>query len=82
MDINALEQTLMGFQKYASYFHHHEGRYYFDLGENAEAKVEFKSLAYSDDQAREKLYDILKSEILRKRPAQRSSRPLSRPRKS
>ncbi|MDO9558668.1 MAG: hypothetical protein Q7I89_03180, partial [Syntrophales bacterium] len=64
-DINDFEQTLMGFQKYASYFHHQEGRYYFDLEENAEAKVEFKSLSYSDEQAREKLYDILKSEIFR-----------------
>lgn len=43
-DINDYEQTLMGFQKYASYFHHQEGRYFFDLEENAEAKVEFKSL--------------------------------------
>ena len=65
MDINAFEQTLIGFQKYASYFHHQEGRYYFDLEENAEAKVEFKSLGYSDEQAREKLYDIFKSEIFK-----------------
>ena len=64
-DINAVEQTLMGFQKYASYFHHQEGRYYFDLEENAEAKVEFKSLQYSDAQAREELYEILKSDIFR-----------------
>jgi energy-coupling factor transporter ATP-binding protein EcfA2 len=64
-NINDIEQTLMGFQKYASYFHHHEGRYYFDLEENAEAKVEFKSLSYSDQQAQERLYDILKSEIFR-----------------
>ncbi len=39
----------MGFQKYASYFHHQEGRYYFDLEENSEAKVEFKSIQYSDE---------------------------------
>jgi hypothetical protein len=65
LDINAFEQTLMGFQKYASYFHHQENRYYFDLEENSEAKVEFKSLQYSDDQAREKLYEILKNEILK-----------------
>lgn len=43
----------------------HEGRYYFDLEEQPEAKVGFKSLAYTDEQAREKLYDILKSEIFR-----------------
>ena len=64
-DINDIEQTLMGFQKYASYFHHHEGRYYFDLEENSEAKVEFKSLRYSDAQAREELYVILKADIFR-----------------
>jgi hypothetical protein len=65
-DINDIEQTLMGFQKYASYFHHREGRYCFDLEENSEAKVEFKSLQYSDDHAREELYEILKSDIFRK----------------
>ncbi len=64
-DINDIEQTLMGFQKYASYFHHQEGRYYFDLEENSEAKVEFKSLRYSDDQAREELYEIFKADIFR-----------------
>lgn len=64
-DINDIEQTLMGFQKYASYFHHQEGRYYFDLEENSEAKVEFKSLQYSDAQAREELYVILKADIFR-----------------
>lgn len=64
-DINDIEQTLIGFQKYASYFHHQEGLYYFDLEENSEAKVEFKSLQYSDDQAREELYEILKADIFR-----------------
>ncbi len=64
-DINDFEQTLMGFQKYASYFHHQEGRYYFDLEENSESKVEFKSLQYSDDQAREELYDLLKTDIFK-----------------
>lgn len=65
VDINSFEQSLMAFQKYASYFWHQEGRYYFDLEENPEAKVEFKSISYSDEQAREKLYDILKSEIFK-----------------
>ncbi|MDP2647166.1 MAG: AAA family ATPase, partial [Desulfobacterales bacterium] len=64
-DINDIEQTLMAFQRFASYFHHQEGRYYFDLEENSEAKVEFKSLPYSDDQAREELYEILKADIFR-----------------
>jgi len=65
IDINAFEQTLMGFTRYASYFHHQENRYYFDLEENSEAKVEFKSIQYSDDQAREKLNEILKDEIFK-----------------
>ena len=64
-DINDIEQTLMGFQKYASYFHHREGLYCFDLEENSEAKVEFKSIQYSDEQAREELYEILKTDIFR-----------------
>ena len=65
MDINDFEKTLMGFQKYASYFHHQEGRYYFDLEENSEAKVEFRSLKYSDDEARENLHDLLKTDIFK-----------------
>ena len=64
-DINDFEQTLMAFQKYASYFHSQGGRYYFDLEENSEAKVEFKSLRYSDDQARDSLCEILKADIFR-----------------
>jgi hypothetical protein len=64
-DINDIEQTLMGFQKYASYFHHQEGRYYFDLEENSEAKVEFKSIHYSDTLACDELYEILKTDIFR-----------------
>jgi len=65
IDINEIEQTLMGFQKYASRFHHHEGRYYFSIQVNAEAKVEFESSKYSDEQAQEKLYEIFKDEIFR-----------------
>ena len=65
IDINNIEQTLMGFQKYASYFHHREGRYCFDMEENSEAKVEFKSIRYSDDHARDELYETLKSDIFR-----------------
>lgn len=64
-DINSFEQSMMAFQKYASYFWHNEGRYYFDLEENPEAKVEFKSIPYSDPQAREKIFEILKNEIFK-----------------
>jgi len=59
-DINCLEQTLAAFQKYASnfWFNQQEARYYFDLEENCEAKVEFASLKVSDELARETLCKI------------------------
>jgi hypothetical protein len=65
ISINTLEHSLMAFQKYATYFWCQEGRYYFDLEENPEAKIEFKSTQYSDAAARDKLYDLLKNELFR-----------------
>ena len=66
-DINCLEQTLAAFQKYASYFHFNqqEARYYFDLEENSEAKVEFASLKVSDELARETLCKIFQEDVFR-----------------
>jgi hypothetical protein len=64
-DINSFEQTMIGFQKNASYFYDKEGKYFFDLPEKPEAKVEFKSAQYLDDQSREKLFDLLKTEVFR-----------------
>lgn len=64
-DINSFEQSLMAFSKYASYFWYQEGRYYFDLEENPQAKVEGESEKYSDDQAREHLGEILTGGIFR-----------------
>ena len=58
-DINDFETALAGLQRYASHFWHQEGRYYFDLEENPEAKVEFKSLQYSDEDAQKKLNAIV-----------------------
>ncbi len=49
VDINDFEKTLLAFQKYASHFHVQEGRYFFDLEENADAKVEFRSLTIDPD---------------------------------
>lgn len=43
-DINEFEQALLVLQRYGSYFHVQEGRYFFDREENADAKVEFRSL--------------------------------------
>lgn len=48
-DVNDIEATLLAFQKYASHFHFQEGRYFFDLEENADAKVEFRSLRIDPD---------------------------------
>jgi hypothetical protein len=64
-DINSFEQSLMVFQKYASYFWHQESRYFFDLEENPEAKIEFNSIKYSDDQARELIEELFKGDIFR-----------------
>lgn len=66
-DINHLEQTLTAFQKYASYFHFsaQEHRYFFDLEENAEAKVEFASLKVGDELARQKLAKIYQEDVFR-----------------
>ncbi len=69
VDINTVEQTLLAFQRYASYFHGQEGRYFFDPEENADAKVEFRSLLVGDDAARETLRTIWRSEIFREADA-------------
>ena len=64
-DINSFNQTLIAFQKYASYFHTEGDRYFFDIEEQPEAKVELKSLKYQDDHAREMLIDLQKTEVFR-----------------
>ena len=69
VDINIVEQTLLAFQRYASYFHVQEGRYFFDPEENADAKVEFRSLLVGDDVARDTLRTIWRSEIFREADA-------------
>jgi len=58
-DINDFETALAGLQRYASHFWHQEGRYYFDTEENPEAKVEFRSLNYSDEDAEKRLKAIV-----------------------
>jgi hypothetical protein len=51
-DINEFEQALLALQKYGSYFHAQEGHYFFDPEENADAKVEFRSLTIDPTGAR------------------------------
>jgi hypothetical protein len=65
VDINIFNQALMSFQKYASYFHSEVDRFYFDLEEQPEAKVEYKSLPYEDDFARELIVELTKNEIFK-----------------
>ena len=65
VDINTINQAVMNFQKYASYFHTEGERFFFDIEEQPEAKVEFKSLKYQDDYAREQIIDTMKTEVFR-----------------
>jgi len=53
-DINDFEQTLLAFRKYASHFHTADGRFFFDMEENADAKVEFRSLTIDPDGSKSK----------------------------
>ncbi|MBA7612089.1 hypothetical protein ES703_19323 [subsurface metagenome] len=66
-DINEFEKTLLAFQKYASNFHVQEGRHFFDPEENAEAKVEFRSLTIDPEGTRAKalLHDLWRDEIFK-----------------
>lgn len=65
IDINIFNQAIMSFQKYASYFHSDGDHLYFDLEEQPEAKVEYKSLPYGEELARELLIELTKSEIFK-----------------
>lgn len=65
IDINAFNHAIISFQKYASYFHTEGDRFYFDLEEQPEAKVEYRSLNYDDDDVVDFIIDIVKSEIFR-----------------
>jgi len=66
-DINDFEQTLLAFRKYASHFHTAEGRFFFDMEENADAKVEFRSLTIDPDGSKSKAFirEIWTREIFR-----------------
>ncbi len=66
-DINDFERTLLAFGKYASHFHSADGRYFFDVEENADAKVEFRSLTIDPDgsKSRALLRQIWMAEVFR-----------------
>lgn len=63
ININDFDQIVNIFQKYASYFHYKESRYFFDIQENADAKVEYQSLKYDKSIAVLILYNIYKNDI-------------------
>ena len=57
VDINAFDHALLTLQKYGANFHENAGLFYFDLEENADAKVEFHAL-------QQKYADSAPSELL------------------
>ncbi len=64
-DPNEFQATLDAFQKFGTYFHHPQDRYYFDREENAYAKVELAAARLSDEVAREQLITVWRQEVFR-----------------
>lgn len=64
-DPNEFQATLDAFQKFGTYFHHPQDRYYFDREENAYAKVELAAARLSDEVARDQLITIWRQEVFR-----------------
>ena len=62
-DINGFERALLALQRYGSYFHAQEGRYFFDREENADAKVEFRSLLIPEERARGLIQKLWREEL-------------------
>ncbi|MFH1122103.1 MAG: hypothetical protein V1758_00420 [Pseudomonadota bacterium] len=64
-DPNDFESTLQAFRAYGSYFHERERRFFFDLEENENAKVEIEGTRLSDDRAREEIISIWKQDLFK-----------------
>jgi hypothetical protein len=64
-DINEFERALVALQRYGSYFHAQEGRYFFDTEENPDARVEFRSLLVPEDRARDLVRRLWREELFR-----------------
>jgi hypothetical protein len=64
-DINEFELALVALQRYGSYFHAQEGRYFFDTEENPDARVEFRSLLVPEDRARDLVLRLWREELFR-----------------
>jgi hypothetical protein len=58
-DPNQFDATLEAFRRYGSYFHKEEDRFYFDIEENEEAKVELEALrSGSEESARQQISEV------------------------
>ena len=64
-DPNQFESTLQAFRTFGSYFHEREGRFFFDLEENENAKVEIEAIRLGDERAREEVKTIWKQELFK-----------------
>jgi hypothetical protein len=64
-DPNQFESTLQAFRTYGSYFHEREGRLFFDLEENENAKVEIEATRISDEKARDEIITIWKQDLFK-----------------
>lgn len=64
-DPNRFEITLQAFRSLGSYFHEREGRLFFDLEENENAKVEIEARNTTDERAREEVITIWKQDVFR-----------------
>lgn len=65
-DPNRFQSTLDVFQRYGSYFHKEEDRFYFDVLENEEAKVELEALrSGSDEAARQQVKETWLKELFK-----------------
>jgi hypothetical protein len=64
-DPNRFEATLQAFRTLGTFFHEREGRCFFDLEENENAKVEIEARRLSDERAREETVTIWKQDLFR-----------------
>jgi hypothetical protein len=70
VDINEFERALAAFQRYAANYHENAGLYYFDLEENADAKVEFQALRREyEERAPAELRKVWQSEVFKETSA-------------
>ncbi len=64
-DPNRFEATLQAFRTFGTFFHEREGRFFFDLEENENAKVEIEAMRLSAERARDEIMTIWKQDLFR-----------------